>query len=149
MTQDNEHTSTQDCTHEHNLNLTFVWYPRCSTCRRAKAWLDERNISYNLRDIVLEHPSYTELLAWTSAYPDTPLKRFCNTSGVMYRELSIKSRLDAGMSDDELVHLMAEHGKLVKRPILLAQDLEGVIAFVHAGFREDVWETSLKEWHLC
>lgn len=147
--QNKEYTPAQDRIHECNLNLTFLWYPRCSTCRRAKAWLDERNVSYNLRDIVLDHPTYTELLAWTSACPNTPLKRFCNTSGIMYRELAIKARLDAGMSEDELVCLMAEHGKLVKRPILLAQDSDGAIAFVHAGFREDVWETSLKEWHLC
>lgn len=122
---------------ENTVNeLLFVWYPKCSTCRRAKAWLDERGIAHTERHIVEEAPTAEELLAWTER-SGLPVRRFFNTSGKLYRELGIKAKLDAGMGDEEAIELLATNGMLVKRPVLVGKD------FVLVGFRESEWEAAL------
>ncbi|GGJ77345.1 arsenate reductase [Anoxybacillus voinovskiensis] len=96
--------------------VTFYWYPKCGTCRKAKKWLDERGIQANVVHIVEEPPS-KELLATLYAKSGLPLKKFFNTSGQKYRELGLKERI-AAASDDELLDLLASDGMLVKRPLL-------------------------------
>ncbi len=117
-------------------DVLFVEYPKCSTCRRAKAWLDTHGIAYEDRDIVKENPTASELSAW-QARSGLPVRRFFNTSGRLYRERNLKVRLDAGMSDEEAFSLLSEDGMLVKRPIVVGSD------FVLVGFREDEWERAL------
>ncbi len=115
--------------------LTFVCYSRCSTCRRAKDWLAERGHGYEERDIKEQNPSYEELKSYYDK-SGLPLKRFFNTSGVLYREHNLKDRL-AEMSEEEQLRLLATDGMLVKRPILVGED------FVLVGFRLDEWEAKL------
>lgn len=117
-------------------DLLFVEYPTCSTCRRAKAWLDAHDIAYEDRHIVEDNPTAAELADWR-ARSGLPIRRFFNTSGQLYRERNVKALLDAGLSDDEACALLAEDGMLVKRPLLVGQD------FVLVGFREAEWETAL------
>ncbi|QOY60398.1 arsenate reductase family protein [Thermophilibacter immobilis] len=117
-------------------DVLFVEYPKCSTCRRAKAWLDARGIAYENRDIVKESPTASELSAW-QARSGLPVRRFFNASGRLYRERNLKARLDAGVSDEEAFSLLSEDGMLVKRPIVVGSD------FVLVGFREDEWERAL------
>lgn len=117
-------------------DVLFVEYPKCSTCRRAKAWLDARGIAYENRDIVKERPTASELSAW-QARSGLPVRRFFNASGRLYRERNLKARLDAGVSDEEAFSLLSEDGMLVKRPIVVGSD------FVLVGFREDEWERAL------
>ena len=117
-------------------DVLFVEYPKCSTCRRAKAWLDERGVSYADRHIVEDNPSADELAAW-QARSGLPVRRFFNTSGRLYRERNVKALLDGGLSDAEAFALLAEDGMLVKRPIVVGED------FVLVGFREAEWEDKL------
>ena len=117
-------------------DVLFVEYPKCSTCRRAKAWLDERVISYTDRHIVEDNPTAEELAAWQER-SGLPVRRFFNTSGRLYRERNIKAQLDAGLSDADAFALLAEDGMLVKRPIVVGED------FVLVGFREAEWEDKL------
>lgn len=117
-------------------DLLFVEYPTCSTCRRAKAWLDAHGIAYENRHIVEENPTAAELADWR-ARSGLPIRRFFNTSGRLYRERNVKALLDAGLSDDEACALLAEDGMLVKRPLLVGPD------FVLVGFREAEWEAAL------
>ena len=117
-------------------DILFVEYPKCSTCRRAKAWLDERGITYVDRHIVEEPPTVTELAEWQPR-SGLPTRRFFNTSGKVYREQGIKAKLDAGLSDEEAFELLSANGMLVKRPILVGGD------FVLVGFREAEWEAAL------
>lgn len=117
-------------------DVLFIEYPKCSTCRRAKAWLDEHGVSYADRHIVEDNPTADELAAW-QARSGLPVRRFFNTSGRLYRERNVKALLDAGMSDDEAFALLAEDGMLVKRPIVVGED------FVLVGFREAEWEAAL------
>ena len=117
-------------------DLLFVEYPKCSTCRRAKAWLDERGISYTDRHIVEDNPTAEELAAWQQR-SGLPVRRFYNTSGRLYRERSVKALLDAGMTDADAFALLAEDGMLVKRPIVVGEDC------VLVGFREAEWEDKL------
>ena len=117
-------------------DVLFVEYPKCSTCRRAKAWLDEHGVSYKDRHIVEDNPTADELAEW-QARSGLPVRRFFNTSGRLYRERNVKAQLDAGMSDVEALALLAEDGMLVKRPIVVAED------FVLVGFREAEWEEKL------
>ena len=112
--------------------MLFLCYPRCSTCQRAKAWLEERGVSYTLRDIKEDNPSYEELKAWYQA-SGLPLKRFFNTSGLQYKALGLKDKLPA-MTEEEQLRLLATDGMLVKRPLLIGAD------FVQVGFREKEWE---------
>ena len=116
--------------------VLFVEYPPCSTCKKAKAWLDAHGVPHTDRHIVEEAPTAAELKAW-HAESGLPLRRFFNTSGVKYRELGIKARLDAGMSDGECYELLASDGRLVKRPVV------GGDGCVRGGFKEAEWEALL------
>ena len=100
--------------------MLFLQYPPCSTCQKAKKWLDEHNLSYTDRHIKQQNPSYEELKAWHEA-SGMPLKRFFNTSGLAYKALNLKERLPQ-MSEDEQLYLLASDGMLVKRPLLIAED---------------------------
>ena len=113
----------------------FVEYPKCSTCQKAKKWLDTHGITYADRDIKGENPTAEELSAWQEK-SGLPLKRFFNTSGMLYRELGLKDKLDA-MSEEEQLKLLATDGMLVKRPILVTDTT------VLVGFREKDWESAL------
>lgn len=111
------------------MTVLFVEYPKCSTCKKAKAWLDEHGVEYIDRDIVLDNPTADELATWI-AHSGLPVRRFFNSSGMKYRELGLKARLDAGMTDRECYELLATDGMLVKRPLLVGDD------FAIPGFRE-------------
>ena len=115
--------------------MLLVWYPKCSTCQKAKAWLDGRGVGCDTRDIKLVHPGEDELRKW-HAKSGLPLKRFFNTSGLKYKELSLKDRLP-DLTEDEQYALLAADGMLVKRPILVGED------FVLVGFREKEWAQQL------
>lgn len=116
--------------------MLFVGYPRCSTSNRAQAWLDQNGISYEFRHIKDNNPSAEELKAWHKA-SGLPLKKFFNTSGLLYKELKLKDKLPT-LSEDEQFELLASNGLLVKRPILVSED------FVLVGFKETDWELRLK-----
>ena len=116
--------------------MLFLCYPKCSTCQKAKAWLDARGAAYELRDIKLENPSYEELSAWWRA-SGLPLKKFFNTSGLQYKALALKDKLPE-MSEEEQLRLLATDGMLVKRPLLVGG------GFVLTGFRQAEWEEALK-----
>lgn len=115
--------------------MTFVCYPKCTTCQRARKWLDDNQIEYDLRDIKTENPGYEELSAWYKL-SGLPLKKFFNTSGLLYKSMALKDKLP-GMSEQELLRLLATDGMLVKRPLLLGDD------FVLVGFKEAEWESKL------
>ena len=115
--------------------MLFVNYPKCSTCRKAKKWLDEQNIEYESRHIVEDNPTADELRKWWEM-SDLPLKRFFNTSDMKYRELKLKDKLP-DMSEDEQLDLLATDGMLVKRPVLVGDD----VALV--GFKVKEWEEKL------
>ena len=117
-------------------DVLFIEYPKCSTCRRAKAWLDAHGISYVGRHIVEQPPTAAELAEWQPR-SGLPVRRFFNTSGMVYREQGIKAKLDAGMTDAEAFGLLAANGMLVKRPLLVGPD------FVLVGFREPEWQETL------
>ena len=116
--------------------MLFLCYPKCSTCQKAKAWLEERSISYDLRDIKQNNPTVEELTAWYRK-SGLPLKKFFNTSGLQYKALGLKDKLPA-MSEAEQIALLATDGMLVKRPLLIGD------AFVLAGFRPADWEAALQ-----
>lgn len=118
------------------MSVLFVEYPPCSTCKKAKAWLDKRGLDYTDRHIVEQPPTAEELARWHSL-SGLPIRRFFNTSGRLYREQGIKERLDAGMTDEECYEVLATNGMLVKRPILV--DEGGVLV----GFKEPEWEAHL------
>ena len=115
--------------------MLFLCYPKCSTCQKAKAWLDQRGISYDLRDIKLNNPTAEELTAWYQK-SGLPLKKFFNTSGLQYKALGLKDKLPT-MSEAEQLALLATDGMLVKRPLLVGGD------FVLTGFRPAEWEAKL------
>ena len=117
--------------------MTFLCYPKCTTCQKAKKWLDENHIAYDLRDIKLETPAYEELAAWRQL-SGLPLKKFFNTSGLLYQSMGLKDKLPH-MNEDEALRLLATNGMLVKRPLLVGDD------FVLAGFREAQWAQYLKK----
>lgn len=116
--------------------LLFIEYPKCSTCKRAKKWLDEHGVAYTDRHIVEENPTAAELAEW-QARSGLPVRRFFNTSGQLYRQLGVKAQLDAGMSDAEAFDLLATNGMLVKRPLVVGED------FVLVGFNEAAWAARL------
>lgn len=116
--------------------MLLVWYPKCSTCQKAKKWLDEKGVEYEARDIKEENPSVEELKEWHKK-SGLPLKRFFNTSGMLYKEMKLKDRLP-DMSEEEQFELLATDGMLVKRPILATEEK----AF--PGFREKEWEEMIK-----
>lgn len=115
--------------------MLFVQYPPCSTCQKAKRWLDEHGISYSDRHIKEQNPTYEELKDWYTR-SGLPLKRFFNTSGLLYKSLNLKERLP-DMTEDEQLHLLATDGMLVKRPIVIKGDL------ILTGFKESEWENLL------
>lgn len=115
--------------------MLFVNYPKCSTCRKAKNWLDENAIEYESRHIIEDNPQADEIKEWREK-SDLPLKRFFNTSGMKYRELKLKDKLP-DMSEEEQFDLLATDGMLVKRPILVGDD------FVLVGFKVKEWEEKL------
>ena len=115
--------------------MLFVEYPKCSTCKRARKWLEDRGLEFDGRDIKADNPTADELRAWHEA-SGLPLRRFFNTSGMLYRDLGLKDKLPA-MSDDEMYALLATDGMLVKRPLLVDCDT------VLVGFRESEWEARL------
>ena len=117
-------------------NILFLEYPKCSTCKRAKAWLDAHGVAYTDRHIVEDNPTAAELAAWHRR-SGLPVRRFFNTSGMLYRERGIKALLDAGMSDAQAYDLLAESGMLVKRPLVIGD------TFALAGFKEADWERVL------
>ena len=111
--------------------LTFVCYPRCTTCQKAQKWLAEKGIAVDVRDIKENNPTAAELRKW-HGLSGLPLKRFFNTSGLKYKELGLKDKLPA-MSEDEQYKLLSTDGMLVKRPILVGDDV------VLVGFKENEW----------
>ena len=117
--------------------MIFVCYPKCTTCQKARKWLDENQITYEFRDIKLENPTCEELSRWHQC-SGLPLKKFFNTSGLLYKSMGLKDRLP-GMSEEEMLKLLATYGMLVKRPLLVGED------FVLVGFKESQWAEKLKK----
>lgn len=115
--------------------MLFVEYPRCSTCKKAKTWLDTHGVQYIDRDIVIENPTADELEKWHTI-SGLPLKRFFNTSGMLYREMELSKKLP-DMTEREMLDLLSTNGMLVKRPILVD---DGTVL---VGFRESEWEAAL------
>ncbi len=116
--------------------IEFICYPKCTTCQKAKKWLDENKIEYKLRDIKDNNPNLEELSAWYKT-SGLPLKKFFNTSGLLYKSLKLKDKLPA-MSEEEQLKLLATDGMLVKRPLLVGDN------FVFVGFKESEWSEKLK-----
>lgn len=116
--------------------MLLLCYPKCTTCKKAQAWLEEKGIGYTYRDIKLENPSYEELKTWYEK-SGLPLKKFFNTSGLQYKALQIKEKLPT-MTEEEQLRLLATDGMLVKRPVLVTED-----GAVLTGFKEKEWETVL------
>lgn len=116
--------------------MLFICYPKCSTCRKAQDFLDERGVSYVFRDIKQDNPSEAELRAWHKK-SSLPIKRFFNTSGMQYKALELSKKLPS-MSEDEQFSLLASDGMLVKRPIFVGED------FVLVGFKQAEWEEKIK-----
>jgi arsenate reductase len=115
----------------------FVHYPKCSTCQKAKAWLDEQGVAYEARHIVEQNPTAEELARWIGD-SGHPVKKFFNTSGLKYKELGLKDKLPI-MSDEEQIALLATDGMLVKRPLLIG---DGVVL---AGFKAEKWAEALQK----
>ena len=116
--------------------MIFICYTKCTTCQKARAWPDEHYITYNFRDIKLENPTYDELAAWHE-HSGLPLKKFFNTSGLLYKSMGLKDKLPQ-MGEDEMLRLLATDGMLVKRPLLVSDE------FVLVGFKETEWTEQLK-----
>ena len=112
--------------------IKFICYPKCTTCQKARKWLDDNNIEYEFRDIKLDNPTFDELTEWHKK-SGLPLKKFFNTSGLLYKSLDLKNKLPT-MTDDEMLSLLASDGMLVKRPLVIDED------FVLVGFKEIEWE---------
>ena len=117
--------------------MLFIEYPKCTTCKKAKKWLDDHGLQYTDRHIKEENPTADELKTW-HAKSGLPLKRFFNTSGVLYKEMHLKDKLPE-MSEEEQFQLLATDGMLVKRPILLLDD-----GRVLVGFKEREWQAALE-----
>ncbi len=116
--------------------MLFIEYPKCTTCKKAKKWLDDNGIEYTDRHIKDENPTYEELKQW---YKESglPLKRFFNTSGMLYKSMALKDKLPE-MSEEEQLKLLATDGMLVKRPLIIADNA------ILTGFKEKEWEEKLK-----
>lgn len=115
--------------------MLFIQYPKCSTCQKAKKWLDSHDINYTDRHIKEDNPTYDELVTWHKM-SGQPLKKFFNTSGLLYKEMKLKDKLPL-MSEDEQYRLLASDGMLVKRPLVIRAD------DVLIGFKEKEWEDKL------
>ena len=116
--------------------MLFIEYPACSTCKKAKQWLDGRGVTYTDRHIKEQNPTYEELKGWYER-SGLPLKKFFNTSGLLYKSMELKSKLPA-MNDEEMLELLATDGMLVKRPLAIGD------GWVLVGFKEAEWEAHLK-----
>lgn len=117
--------------------MLFLWYPKCSTCVKAKKWLEAKGIDFSERHIVEDNPCKEELSDFYKK-SGQPLKKLFNTSGILYREMGLKDRLP-DMSEDEMLELLSTNGKLVKRPLLVGED------FTLIGFKEVEWEDKLNK----
>ncbi|HHW93171.1 MAG TPA: arsenate reductase family protein [Clostridiaceae bacterium] len=115
--------------------MLFICYPKCSTCKKAKKWLDDHNVTYEERHIVENNPSYNELKEWYQK-SGLSLRKFFNTSGMLYREMKLKDKLPT-MSEESQLELLATDGMLVKRPLLIKDDT------VLVGFKEAEWTVNL------
>ena len=115
--------------------IKFICYTKCTTCQRAKKWLDDNKIEYELRDIKIDNPTLEELTVWYNK-SGLPIKKFFNTSGLLYKSMNLKDKLPT-MSEDEMLSLLATDGMLVKRPILVGDD------FVLVGFKEPQWDDKI------
>ena len=116
--------------------MLFLEYPPCTTCKKAKKWLDDQGIAYTARHIKEQNPSYEELKAWYEK-SGLPLKKFFNTSGLVYKNLGLKDKLPT-MTEEEQLRLLATDGMLVKRPLVVGED------FILTGFKEAEWIEKLK-----
>ena len=116
--------------------LQFICYPKCTTCQKVKAWLDAHQAAYELRDIKADRPTMAELASWQKI-SGLPMKKFFNTSGLLYRSLDLKNKLPQ-MTTEEMLRLLAGDGMLVKRPLLIGDD------FVLVGFRDAEWVEKIK-----
>ena len=114
--------------------IKFICYPKCTTCQRAKQWLDDNKKEYELRDIKLDNPTLEELTEWYHK-SGLPLKKFFNTSGLLYKSLNLKNKLPE-MSEEEMLGLLSTDGMLVKRPLVIGDD------FVLIGFKENEWQNT-------
>ncbi len=117
--------------------LKFICYPKCTTCQKAKKWLDNNKIQYELRDIKLDNPALDELTEWYKK-STLPLKKFFNTSGLLYKSLDLKNKLP-DMTEGEMLNLLASDGMLVKRPLLIGDE------FILVGFKEAEWSAALSK----
>ena len=115
--------------------IKFICYPKCTTCQKARKWLDDNQIEYEFRDIKLDNPTLDELTEWQKK-SGLPLKKFFNTSGLLYKSLDLKNKIST-MTDAEMLDLLSTDGMLVKRPLLVGDD------FVLVGFKEDEWTIKL------
>ena len=115
--------------------MIFLCYPKCTTCQKAKKWLDDNGVQYTLKNIKEENPSAEELKKW-HALSGKELKKFFNTSGLLYKSMELKNKLP-GMTEEQMYELLATDGMLVKRPLLIADD------FVLIGFKESEWAEKL------
>lgn len=118
------------------MSVLFVEYPKCTTCKRAKKFLVENNIEFEDRHIAEENPTKEELKIWFDK-SGLPINKFFNTSGVLYREMQLKDKVKT-LNEDELLDILATNGMLVKRPIIVKDDI------VLVGFREEEWNEKLK-----
>ena len=117
--------------------IKFICYPKCTTCQRAKKWLDDNGIEYQMRDIKSDNPTLDELCAWYKK-SGLPLKKFFNTCGMLYKSMELKDKLPH-MTEDEMLRLLSTDGMLVKRPLLIGEN------FVLVGFKESEWQHTLKQ----
>ena len=116
--------------------VEFICYPKCTTCQKARKWLDNNQIEYEFRDIKFDNPTLDELTEWHKK-SGLPLKKFFNTSGLLYKSLDLKNKLP-DMTDNEMLKLLATDGMLVKRPLVIGEE------FVFVGFKENEWGMNLK-----
>lgn len=116
--------------------VLFIEYPKCTTCQKAKKWLDEKGIEYSDRHIKEDNPTYDELKKWHEI-SGLPLKKFFNTSGLLYKSMNLKDKIPE-MSEDEQLKLLASDGMLVKRPLIVGDD------YALTGFKAEEWENRIK-----
>ena len=121
---------------EERFNMLFIEYPKCSTCKKAQKWLDENGVKYLDRHIVENNPTYEELKEWHEK-SGLPIKKFFNTSGMLYKSMNLKNKLPT-MSEEEQLRLLATDGMLVKRPLIISENV------ILTGFREKEWAEKLK-----
>ena len=115
--------------------MIFIEYPKCSTCKKAKKWLDDHNIKYEDRHIIDNNPTFDELKEWYHK-SNLDIKRFFNTSGMLYKEMNLKDKL-SNMNEDEMLEILSTNGMLVKRPLIISNDV------ILTGFKEKEWEDNL------